>query len=159
MIRTPLPALLAAVALALAGCQTPVGDDDDDGANSCDEEPRAAPYVAGIERVGEEGLVRVAILSANPAPPDVGENDWVLQVSDAETGAMLTGCALTVTGWMPDHGHGTVYDPTITETATEGSYDVVSLDLIMAGYWEITFTVECPPLDADSAMFPFCLLG
>jgi len=53
----------------------------------------------------------------------------------------LSGAQLAVSGWMPDHGHGLVAFPRVTE-AGAGRYLVAGLLLHMRGQWQLFFDVE-----------------
>jgi len=108
-MRTQL-ALLSLSLLTLAGCPSESNDDD---ANVCGDLSRAQDYVEGLEATGDGELV-VALMSATPSPPDVGDNTWVLEVTDS-AGNPVAGCEGTVTPWMPDHGHGLSTAPTWSE--------------------------------------------
>ena len=73
---------------ALVGCET-----DDDDVGICESEERDLPYEAGMSVEGDSSLFTVALDSADPAPPDLDENDWILSVSDA-AGSPVEGCLL-----------------------------------------------------------------
>ncbi|MCO4772946.1 MAG: FixH family protein [Deltaproteobacteria bacterium] len=143
------------LALGLAGC--PVGDDDDDDSNVCGDLTRAQTYVEGVEADVISGDFRVALMAATPAPPNVDDNAWVIEVTDS-AGDAATGCTCTVTPWMPDHGHGASVAPSCVESATvDGQYDIV-MDFIMPGYWEVTVEMECGA-DVGENAFGFCAEG
>jgi len=135
---------------ALVGCET-----DDDDVGICESEERDLPYEAGMSVEGDSSLFTVALDSADPAPPDLDENDWILSVSDA-AGSPVEGCLLTATPWMPDHGHGS-NNPESTDEGG-GSYSIVGLDFIMAGYWEVGVQVDCGG-ETDTVEFRFCIEG
>ena len=145
-------ALLSALALLVTGCPTE-GDDDD---HVCGDLTRAMEYVAGLEASGATYTVQLS--EAVPAPPDVGDNAWVVLVVDA-AGAPVSGCTADITPFMPDHGHGASAEPTWTEdTATVGQYAVDGMDFFMPGYWEITLDLDCAGT-ADSVVYGFCAEG
>ncbi|MCA9490514.1 MAG: FixH family protein [Myxococcales bacterium] len=122
------------------------GDTDDDCAG-------ADTFVAGIE-VESSGGELVSIVSAEPTPPDVGDNTWTVAVADA-SGAPMAGLAPVVRPWMPMHGHGLAPPEYVGIDQADGTYVVPTFDLIMPGLWE--FTVDLG--DGDQAMFSFCAEG
>ncbi len=134
----------------LAACET-----DDDDVGSCEEEQRDVPYEPGMSVAGDSSLFTVALDSADPAPPDLDENDWTLSVLDA-AGSPVEGCVLAATPWMPDHGHGS-NNPESTELGG-GSYSIAGIDFIMAGYWEVGLEVDCAG-ETDTVEFRFCIEG
>ncbi|MCB9686198.1 MAG: FixH family protein [Alphaproteobacteria bacterium] len=122
------------------------GDSDDDCAG-------AETYVAGIEATTSSGAV-VSIVSAEPTPPDVGDNTWIVSVADA-TGAPVVGLSPVVTPWMPMHGHGLAPPDYGGIDQGDGTYVVPTFDLIMPGLWEFTIDLGAD----DEAMFAFCAEG
>ena len=86
-----------------------------------------------------EGNLDVRLMSAAPAPPNTGINEWVVSVSDAQ--GAVDGCTLVVVPDMPDHGHGT--SPVAVESTGAGEYLLSNIDLIMSGYWLTLFEVDC----------------
>ena len=81
--------------------------------------------------------VRVRTESAAPA---LGENVMLVEVDDAE-GAPLAGAAVTLSSWMPAHGHGSPDETVVTETSP-GHYRAAPVTLHMPGTWEITVRAE-----------------
>lgn len=57
--------------------------------------------------------------------------------------------------WMPDHGHGLVRDPLVTDEG-EGRFRVEGLLLHMRGFWQLFFDVETGH-DADVVAFELTL--
>lgn len=136
----------------LAACSsTDVALTGDSTASSCQQD--ADPYVAGISATAPSGAV-VAIASAVPTPPDVGDNTWILSVEDA-AGAPLAGLDPVVTPWMPEHGHGLAPPDYTAIDQGDGTYTVPTFDLVMPGLWQ--FTVDLG--DGDEAVFLFCAEG
>ena len=153
--------IIAIIALAL-GCSA--GDDDANGhdhehANHMTEnnvDPEVDVYADGLMKMGHEGNFHVMLMAANPAPPDVGENTWTIRVVDTDDNP-IDGAKVTVTPFMPAHGHGTSpadYTGTFTE---DGTYEVGPFDLFMPGVWETTVKVEGDV--EDMAKFTFMLEG
>lgn len=98
---------MAVLAALLVGC----GGGDAGGTPaevsvSCADEPRADAYVATMTKAGKNGELNITLVSSDPAPPAKGDNDWVLEILDADN-QPVPGATLTVTPSMPDEGHGT----------------------------------------------------
>jgi len=139
-------------ALLLLGC--PSADDD---SHVCGDVTRGDTYVEGIEPDVLAGDYTVSITSANPVPPNEGDNEWMLMVTDAN-GAPAAGCTCVVEAFMPDHEHGATNAPTCTESKTvNGGYEAY-LDLMMPGMWQLTVTVTCGD-DETSGEYWFCAEG
>lgn len=152
--------LFSGFVVAGVGC-VGSGDDDDHGPHGiCADESRDDEYVAGLEKTGAEGLIRTTLDSALPAPPDVGDNAWTIHASSIPGGAPLSGCAIDVTPFMPDHNHGTATPVVVTTAGTAGEYHLDPIDFIMPGYWEVTLRLSCPPGPVeDQVVYKFCAEG
>jgi nitrogen fixation protein FixH len=74
------------------------------------------------------------------AAPALGENVLLVEVDDA-SGAPLSGATVTVSSWMPAHGHGSPDEAVVTETSP-GHYRAAPVTLHMPGSWEITVRAE-----------------
>ncbi len=114
-------------------------------------------FSAGIEKTGDNGTVKVTIESGDPAPPQVGNNTWMLMITDA-SGAPINDATVSVTPFMPVHGHGTPVTAVITPKGG-GSYEADKVNFVMPGPWEITIDVSLTGGGSDSVMFPFCVEG
>jgi hypothetical protein len=84
--------------------------------------------------------IQVALLMASPAPPVRFDNEWTVQILDAQ-GQALEATALQVEPFMPDHGHGTPKPPLPLAGDQVGQYHMDLFDLWMPGIWELRFTV------------------
>lgn len=135
------------IAACVGGEDVVLTGDSDDACAGADT------YVAGIEAAAASGVV-VAISSAEPTPPDVGDNTWVLSVVDG-AGAPVAGLAPVLTPWMPMHGHGLAPPDYTGIDQGDGTYVIPTFDLVMPGLWE--FTVDLG--DDDEAVFRFCAEG
>ncbi|MCP4873292.1 MAG: hypothetical protein GY898_31765 [Proteobacteria bacterium] len=156
-MRPTFPILALLLALPLLGNSGCDADDDDDDAGVCENEDRAVPYEAGMEIDGDEGALSLSLDAAVPDPPDLGDNDWTLTVSEAAGGAKA-GCVLTATPWMVDHGHGS-NEPVSAATDAAGGTLLEELDLIMPGYWTIAVEAVCDDGTEDRFQFDFCVEG
>ena len=115
----------------------------------------AEPFVAGMSATTSESGATVAITAADPTPPDVGDNSWTLAISDAS--GPVEGLTVTVTPWMPLHGHGLTPADYAAADEGGGAYAVAPFDLIMPGLWE--FRVRLGDAGADEALFALCAEG
>jgi hypothetical protein len=154
-MRLQLLALTALSACSGSGT-TPTGPD---ALNPCVGETRADTFAVGLDKHGAAGTFDFALMSATPAPPERGDNTWIVQLSAMSSGVVggpLTGAALTVTPFMPDHGHGTPIKVNVTETSTAGQYKLTPINMWMPGYWETTVKAT-QAASSDTAVFKFCI--
>jgi hypothetical protein len=144
-----------ALALTLFAAACSDGGHGDDGESyNCAAEDRDDEFVVGIEKAGMAGKLTFKLLEATPAPPARGDNTWVLQLSSAAT--PVTGAAMIVTPFMPDHQHGTP-TPVVIEPMTEpGKYKLSPVNMWMPGLWQTTIEAQVGT-DTDKAVFAFCI--
>jgi YtkA-like len=133
----------------------PASTDLSVGGTLCSD-PRADPYMANFTKPSAKGTFNVTLVESVPGPPAIGNDTWTLLVKDA-SGAAMSGATITVKPWMPDHGHGTSVNATITPAAADGTYTVTPLYLFMAGLWQITFTITSSTGATDQVVFSYCL--
>jgi len=148
------PSMRWTTPLLLACCLSLLGCDEPDGV--CAGEDRAVPFELDTALDGENGSFTFRFLEADPAPPDLGSNDWLVSVADA-SGTPLEDCSLRAEPWMPDHGHGS-NEPEGVEGSEAGQYALDGLDFIMPGYWTVALTAECAD-DIDSVVLHLCIEG
>lgn len=121
----------------------------------CDSETRDDPYGAGLTKIGANGY-SVVLVSSTPAPPQKGNNTWVVQVRHPDP---IDGLHLRVVPFMPDHGHGTAVVPVITPGAN-GTYTAAPVNLFMTGFWSTRIDLlDAANGDAelDHVAFLFCV--
>jgi len=151
--------LLGCVAAMMAfGCGDGTGDEPanhDSHANHMTQTD-VDVYADSIMKMGVDGNVHVMIMSANPAPPDVGDNTWMLRIVDMDDNP-IDGATVTVTPFMPAHGHGTSPADFKATFSEDGTYEAGPFKLFMPGVWETTVDVAGDA--ADSVMFSFDLEG
>jgi hypothetical protein len=117
---------------------------------------RADGWNLPIDKPSNSGAFQVSLLSSAASPPLIGDTTaWTLQIADAH-GAMVSGAAIDVKPWMPDHGHGTSIVASATAMTTPGQYLVKPLYLFMAGYWTVTFTITSGAV-SDTIVYSLCL--
>jgi hypothetical protein len=147
---------LALALLLAAGCG---GDDKGEQTTepipTCDQ---ADVYTRGMEKTGDEQLVRIALLEVDPAPPQAGVRGmWRVRVTDMN-GAPIEGAVLVIDTYMPPpHGHGA----TVTNTAKplgQGEFEITPMYFFMGGgVWEITIIVQREGEEIDRVKFIFCM--
>ena len=115
-------------------------------------------YATGLSATSSDGKLKVSIAGAQPAPPEKGLNTWTLQLTDG-SGNPVSGATMTVTPWMPDHGHGSSIVPQVMPMTSAGTYQVTLLDLFMPGIWQITFDVTPTSGPPETVTFSFCIDG
>ncbi len=149
--------------LALAACSnsnddTTSGSSGSSGrAGACASDNRKDVYTAGLTKQSASSTLSVKIMDATPAPPTKGTNVMTFQVVDA-AGKGVTGATVTVTPFMPDHGHGSAVVPIVKDDG-DGKYTVEKIYLAMAGLWTLTVKVEMPGQAPQEVSFAFCLDG
>ncbi|MDB4934293.1 MAG: hypothetical protein JWP87_1265 [Labilithrix sp.] len=125
--------------------------------SACATDARKDVYTAGLAKQTTPGALSVKLMAASPAPPAKQSNELTLQVVDA-AGAPVDGATVSVTPFMPDHGHGSSVKPTVTPKGG-GTYDVTNVYLPMPGLWRLTVTVQMPNVAPQDAAFSFCIDG
>ena len=87
---------------------------------------------------GDDGLFDLAW---RPLGGVVPRNEvFELEVMLLREGQLLSGPQVRVRGWMPDHGHGLVRTPLVTNLE-DGRHRVEGLLLHMRGLWQLFFDV------------------
>lgn len=121
MLRT----IGAAAALALiVGCGS-------------DEPPAivADQFVIPLLKQSHDGELSVSLTGATPSPPAKGNNEWSLEITDAD-GLPVENLDFDVVLFMPEHGHGSSAT-TVAAGANPGDYNVTRINFIMGGIWEV----------------------
>src|SRR5262249_40017779 len=88
-----------------------------------------------------------------PAPPARGTDTWSMRITDA-AGTTQPGLTVGVLPFMPDHGHGTSVNASVTANP-DGTYTVAPLYFFMPGVWRISFWIG--PNQADVGEVFFCV--
>ena len=145
----------------LLGCEGTDGADDGGENQQVDAGATADydQYVIGLEKEGSAGEIEVRLMEAQPGPPEEGENTWSIEVV-ASNGDSLVGANVTLTPWMPAHGHGTNpanYNATAGENA--GHYTVGPFVLTMPGLWELTIKIVKGEEINDEVKYAFQIEG
>lgn len=141
--------------LGLGACSSEGGDDDGTSYN-CAAETRDDEFVTGLAKPGDAGRIEFKLLSSDPAPPSRGDNTWIVALSTmAAPATPVTGAAMSVTPFMPDHEHGSGKAVVITPMTEAGQYQLEPVNLWMPGLWEVR--IQVTGVDGDRAVFKFCL--
>lgn len=149
--------MIVVASCALAACG---GDDHEDHgggerATACDQESRKDLYEPGMTKT--VGALSVRILESVPAPPAKTTNSVRVAIVDASN-APVDGALVTLTPFMPDHGHGSAVVPVVTPQGG-GIYLVDDVYLAMAGLWRFTISVTPAGQPAQEVAFAFCVDG
>jgi len=162
---------VVAGAVGLAGCSSDAGGTPTDAASQeadfaqCADTP-AVPYMAGVKVTSTSGAYVVTLVSAKTDFSDgspsvdyatVGEDTWVLSVTNAADG---TPADMTMTAerpTMPRHGHGAATYPTVTP-GDAGAFTMSGIIFFQAGYWEQILNLMPASAAADKAKFAICIL-
>jgi hypothetical protein len=149
-------AVLAVV--AAFGCDAPeqdAGDEDEMMEVGCAAETRADDYALGLEKSG--ATVRVQFVDAVPAPPDRGDNTWVVRVLDLASGQPVDDALLDVEPYMPDHNHGSSIATGVTPTGEPGELQLDPVNLFMPALWEVRLNFVRADETPDQVVFRFCV--
>lgn len=167
-MKRPLPGIplsAALLCLGLSGCGDEGGGEGDSADTFGDFDP-AAGFVGcesalvfedALAVTSTSGALTLRFVSAQPAPPDVGDNLWQLELLDAN-GVAVSGASVQIEPFMPGHGHGT-FPRFADATEVDGVYDVASFNLFMPGYWEHRVVIRTADDQVDSALLDFCIQG
>jgi hypothetical protein len=101
------------------------------------------------------GLV-LEVTKREPATPIVGDQAWTVKISDGSTPLVGAADRITVTPYMPDHGHGSAIGVDVTEAA-DGRYLFSPINLRMPGYWDISVRLATGDAGVDRAKFGICV--
>lgn len=145
-----LVALLASVVTACSDDHS-MGDDDPVNCAAITDDDE---FVIGLSKPGDAGILTFTIMSGDPAPPIRGDNTWVVEVTAA--GAPVSNAAITVTPFMPAHGHGAAKSVVVEAMPDPGQYQLSPVNLWMPGVWETTIDVTSASGD-DQVTFKFCI--
>ena len=150
-------ALCFLVCVASAACDGDTSASSAQDANN--ETSKWDNYVVGLEKAGDQGLLRVRLLLSDPIPQDTGFYNWTIEVVAADDTPVL-GATVIAEPTMPAHGHGT-YPPTTDaqEQENPGHYLLSELDLFMAGVWRIEIIIETSDGVSDRVEYNFDLEG
>jgi len=108
-------------------------------------------YEGSVMEKGAKGVFTVELI-----PPKeglkMGVNAVEMIIHDAAD-KDVAGAEITITPWMPEHGHGVSEKPEVKERGG-GVYSVDNIVLIMTGWWELKIDIKEGDRE-DTAVFNF----
>lgn len=134
-------------------CQRVHDDADEPQALDCSVDTRDDVYMLGLSHRG--AWAEVAFVDAQPAPPERGDNTWVVRIMDDDVAR--DDLEIAVEPYMPDHTHGSTVRCEVEPGAEPGTYVLSPLNLFMPGLWEITLVIRADDLGEDEVQFRFCV--
>ncbi|MEM6673933.1 MAG: FixH family protein [Planctomycetota bacterium] len=147
-------ALLALAGLASAGCGSSTTDEPKAARESDRPDDRALAFDAPRSVASRDGQVSFAWepVGGRILVNEHFEVDVRIARSDAAA-TPITGAAVTMDFYMPDHGHGMLTQPQVEEVE-DGLYRVRGLLLHMGGHWTVALnaTVHGLASTADDAV-------
>ncbi len=152
-MRTLTLTLLAIAPLTGACLGGGSSSDDTEEPVNCATET-ADQYTVGLEKMG--AVLDVKMMSALPAPPARGDNEWIIHIETLSGAAPVTGATIDVTPFMPKHQHGTPVDVQIQAMPSAGEYKLSPVNLWMPGVWETTIEMSSSS-GTDSVVYKFCI--
>jgi hypothetical protein len=152
--------LLLAFPLTAACATESLGSASDGGANvSCLKDARVAAWKNALTFNAGNGSVKLAFVSAEPAPPSRDTaNVWQVKLTDQTGAALPDDTTVTLEPFMPDHGHGSISAPVCTAKGG-GVWQVAPVNLFMPGVWRFTFTVQRTGVAPAQVVFHLCIPG
>jgi hypothetical protein len=108
--------------------------------SGCGEGPEQSLGFGTSPLTTSDGQTLHAAVFTSPQPPQRGLDEARLTLTRRD-GQPLEGVMLTVTPWMPEHGHGTSVAPTVMANG-DGTWTVSNLYLAMAGQWQLRIDVS-----------------
>ena len=156
MLTRHLTLLLALLSAMTLGCDD-VDQGDTNGKGGADggcQAPSGECFRLGWVVSGAR--LTAELLEAEPTSPVKGSNAWTVALTD-DAGESLTGCAIHLVPYMPDHGHGSNEVDSEELEATPGRYLLEGFELSMPGYWQLKSEVSCPGLEPDDLTFDLWL--
>lgn len=183
LTRALLRASFMLVLLGAAACgdDAAAGEDDHDGAH--EEHPDGGHYDDGHAEEGftevepctadypsfskgaikaQAGDYTVTLLSLTPDPPlQRKDNDWVVEITDADGEPAEGAEVLSASPYMPKHMHGSRAKPTIEKLSEPGQYKLNDVDFSrMGGPWQVIVAVAeagAAPSSAKEAKLQICV--
>ena len=138
------------------GCMSDGGSDEE--VVDCAKETRADNFVIGFEKAGQLGKLSFKVMDMSPAPPTHDDNTWTIQINAMAAGAVgapVTGATMSVTPYMPDHGHPSAKSVTVEPQTSAGQYKLSPVNTWMPGLWETTINVN--GVDGDKVVLKVCI--
>ncbi len=103
-----------------------------------------------VMKTTEKGLFHIDLGQKGQSLKE-GRNEFDIHITD-EKNADVEGAKIEITPFMPEHGHGSMWPPTVTEKG-KGLYRAV-VPLTMSGHWQLTITISKEQIE-DRIVFDF----
>lgn len=149
------------VVLVLVSSLVPACSGDDGGEEpvDCVKETADDELVIGFSKPGDNGLYTFTINSVTPAPPARLLNEWTMSIMTTASPAVPLAATevLAMTPYMPAHGHGAGVDVEIEPMPTAGEFKFSTINLHMAGIWDVTVEVDPGADNYDKVVFKPCI--
>ena len=121
-------------------CKTGKGECKCHAATAAKTKPNADADYAKTMKSKDGGFK--ATYSSDPEAIPVNKMlSWKLKVETAD-GQVVKDAEITVTGDMPEHGHGLPTEPKVTKNFGDGTYLVEGIKFSMPGWWIMNFTIK-----------------
>ncbi len=104
------------------------------------DQPAPTSLDMSNSRLSDNGLYRVSWASDPSSPPLNQIHAWTIHIETAE-GQPVAGAEVSVSGGMPQHGHGLPTNPQVTQDLGNGDYLVEGMKFQMPGWWEVRFDI------------------
>jgi hypothetical protein len=154
-MRTFTLALVAAVLPLTGACLGGGSGGGDDGEEVVDCAKEVADeFAVPLQKTGT--VLDVKLMSALPAPPTRGDNEWIIHINTVAGAAPVSGATIEVTPFMPKHMHGTPVDVKVDAMPSAGEYKLSPVNLWMPGVWETTIEMSSTS-GTDSVVYKFCI--
>ena len=157
-----LPRTLWTASAALLGACTGTGEPtallpSGDGGPLHAECSGAEDFEIGLQKRGMAGSLHMRVLDAVPAQPEKFENDWLIEVADAD--GPIEAAGITVEPYMPTHGHDGTFAPEVSPMNEAGQYAIDRINLWMAGPWEVRFMIRVGDKAVERIVYDVCIEG
>ncbi|MBF0505447.1 MAG: FixH family protein [Nitrospirae bacterium] len=103
-----------------------------------------------VMKTTEKGLFHVGLGSKGQLLKE-GRNEVEIHITD-EKNMDVEGAKIEITPFMPEHGHGSRWPPTVTEKG-KGLYRAV-IPLTMSGHWELKIRIHKGQIE-DGTVFDY----
>jgi len=105
---------------------------------------------SNVIKTTEKNFFNIKLSSKGQLLKD-GRNEVDMYVTD-DKDVSVEGAEIEITPWMPEHGHGAMWPPTVTEKG-KGLYRAV-IPLMMTGHWELKIKIRKGDI-GDGTVFDF----
>ncbi|MBI5633550.1 MAG: FixH family protein [Nitrospirae bacterium] len=92
-------------------------------------------------KLSKGGIFKASYTSEPDAVPVNRLISWKLKVETPD-GRAVKDAEITLSGDMPEHGHGLPTQPRVTKNNNDGTYVVEGIKFSMTGWWTMTFTIK-----------------